>query len=310
MVAGWFDRLLAVSHILKGAMPMNEIKPHISDPTITDVAREIQPILRKLDRKAWWHWWTAVLVILLLTGGIISLSLPKTFGEGDPNAQLQLGVAVRGLLGLVLIFNVYTLYQQHLLTKLRKHLASQIEVATQQKMRAEGYYELAFLDSLTGLYNRRYIEDHLRSEMAQAVRRGEPLVILLMDLDDFKQINDRFGHLAGDLVLQEFARRLNKAIRGSDVAVRLGGDEFLAVLSECPPDKVAIVLSRLTSFEVEVGGQKISVSASRGWAQYRVGDSAQDLIKRADEALYEHKAVAGSGDHNTDESRDLEVTAT
>jgi diguanylate cyclase (GGDEF)-like protein len=283
---------------------------HTSEPVITDVARDIQPILRKLDRKAWWHWWTAVLVILLLTGGIISLSLPRTFGEGDPNAQSQLGVAVRGLLGLVLIFNVYTLYQQHLLTKLRKHLASQIDIATQQKMRAEGFYELAFLDPLTGLYNRRYIEDHLRTEMERAQRRGDPLVVLLMDLDNFKQINDRFGHLAGDLVLQEFARRLNKAIRGSDVAVRLGGDEFLAVLPECPPDKVAIVLSRLTGFEVEVGGQKIPVSSSRGWAQYRPGDTAQDIIQRADEALYEHKAIAGIEGHDTPEKDDLQVAAT
>jgi diguanylate cyclase (GGDEF)-like protein len=286
------------------------MKPHIPETTPPDLAREIRPILRKLDRKAWWHWWTAVLVILLLTGGIISLSLPKTFGEGDPNAQVQLGVAVRGLLGLVLIFNVYTLYQQHLLTKMRKHLACQIEIATQQKARAEGFYELAFLDPLTGLYNRRYIEDHLRNEMARAKRRGDSLVVILMDLDNFKKINDRFGHLAGDLVLQEFARRLNKAIRGSDVTVRLGGDEFLAVLPECPPDKVAIVLSRLVSFDVEVGGEKISVSSSRGWAQYRVGDTAQELIKRADEALYEHKAMAGIEAHNTSESDDLPVGAT
>lgn len=286
---------------------MDEMKPHVPQLASPDIASEIQPILRKLDRKAWWHWWTAVLVILLLTGGIISLSLPRTFGEGDANGQSQLGVAVRGLLGLVLIFNVYTLYQQHLLTKMRKHLASQIEIATQQKVRAEGFYELAFLDPLTGLYNRRYIEDHLHKEMDRAQRRGDPLVVLLMDLDNFKKINDRFGHLAGDLVLQEFARRLNKAIRGSDVAVRLGGDEFLAVLPECPPDKVAIVLSRLNGFEMEVGGEKIHVSSSRGWAQYRTADTAEELIKRADDALYEHKAASGVEAH---ESNDLEVTAT
>jgi diguanylate cyclase (GGDEF)-like protein len=286
---------------------MDEMKPPVAEAVSADIARDIRPILRKLDRKAWWHWWTAVLVILLLTGGIISLSLPRTLGQGDSNAQQQLGVAVRGLLGLVLIFNVYTLYQQHLLTKMRKHLSKQIEIATQQKVRAEGFYELAFLDPLTGLFNRRYIEDHLRNEMARAQRRGDSLVVLLMDLNNFKHINDTFGHLAGDLVLQEFARRLNRAIRGSDVAVRLGGDEFLAVLPECPPDKVAIVLSRLVDFEVEVGGSKIPVSSSRGWAQYRTSDTAEELIKRADDALYEHKAVANGEMHS---SSDVEVAAT
>jgi len=284
-----------------------DVKPQLADNTAVDLTREIRPILRTLDRKAWWHWWTAVLVILLLTGAIISLSLPRLLDEGSSGTQIQLGVAVRGLLGLVLIFNVYTLYQQHLLTKLRKHLAAQIDVATQQKVRAEGFYELAFLDPLTGLYNRRYIQDRLNSEMAAAVRRGTPLVVLLLDLDNFKQINDRFGHLAGDLVLQEFARRLNKAIRASDVAVRLGGDEFMALLSECPPDKVDIVLGRLMNFQVDVGPEKISVTCSRGWAVYKTGDGAQELIARADEALYAHKASVGIETRNAAIPGDLQV---
>jgi two-component system cell cycle response regulator len=117
--------------------------------------------------------------------------------------------------------------------------------------------------------------------------------VLLLDLDNFKGINDRLGHAAGDLVLKEFARRLNKAIRGSDIAVRLGGDEFLVILPECPPEKVEVVLSRLKDFEIEIGQDKIQVSSSRGWAQYEVADTAEELIRRADEALYAHKARAG-----------------
>jgi diguanylate cyclase (GGDEF)-like protein len=286
---------------------MTETNPQLADSFQADLTREIRPILRTLDRKAWWHWWTAVLVILLLTGGIISLSLPRILDEGLSNTQIQLGVAVRGLLGLVLIFNVYTLYQQYLLTKLRRHLAVQIDVATQHRVRAEGFYELAFLDPLTGLFNRRYIEDRLNTEMSAAVKRGTPLVVLLMDLDNFKQINDQYGHLAGDLVLQEFARRLNKAIRASDVAVRLGGDEFMAVLSECPPDKVDVILSRLRTFQVEVGKDVIPVSSSRGWAVYESADSVRDLIGRADEALYAHKASSGIKSKNEPIPGDLQV---
>ena len=252
---------------------------------------EIRHSLRILDRKDWWHWWNTVLVIMLLMGAIVSLSLPEILGDNNFSSQLQLEVAVRGLLGLVLIFNIYMLYQQHLLRQLRNHLSSQIEVATEQRVRAETFYELAILDPLTGLYNRRFGEEHLLRQIASAERRGDPLIVLLLDLDNFKGINDRFGHAAGDLVLKEFARRLNKGIRASDTAVRLGGDEFLVILPECPPEKMDVVLSRLTNFQIEIGQDRILVSSSRGWAQYEEADTAEELMRRADEALYGHKAM-------------------
>ena len=270
---------------------MNLMTPQPSDTAISHSTVEIQHSLRVLDRKDWWHWWNTVLVIMLLMGAIAALSLPKILGDKDFYSQLQLDVAVRGLLGLVLIFNVYMLYQQHLLRQLRNHLSSQIEVATEQRVRAEALYELAILDPLTDLYNRRFSEERLKLEIASAKRRGSPLSVLLLDLDNFKRINDRFGHSAGDLILKEFARRLNKAIRGSDVAVRLGGDEFLVILPECPPENVDVILSRITEFEVELGQDRIPVSSSRGWAQYEVDDTAEELIRRADEALYANKAM-------------------
>jgi GGDEF domain-containing protein len=71
----------------------------------------------------------------------------------------------------------------------------------------------------------------------------------------------------------------------------LGGDEFLVILPECPPEKVEVVLSRLKDFEIEIGQDKIPVSSSRGWAQYEAADTAEELIRRADEALYAHKAT-------------------
>ena len=125
----------------------------------------------------------------------------------------------------------------------------------------------------------------------RADRHALPLIVIVFvfDLDHFKQINDRFGHSAGDHVLKEFARHLNKAIRGSDFAVRTGGDEFLLVLPECPPEKVQIVLFRLNPFAIDFDGQRIAVSASRGWTQYQAGETLEQLTKRADESLYEDK---------------------
>jgi len=225
----------------------------------------------------------------LLTGAIVAMSLPRIFGDNDFSSRQQLDLAVRGLLALVLIFNVYMLYQQHLLRKLRNHLSTQMEIATEQRVRAEALYELAILDPLTNLYNRRFSEERLRVEIARADRHGNPLIAMVLDRDNFKGINDRYGHAAGDLVLKEFARRLSKATRGLDVAVRLGGDEFLVILPECPPEKVPRVLSRLTSFEVDCDGQRIVVSSSRGWAQYHSGDTPEQLIRKADQALYKQK---------------------
>ena len=270
---------------------MNPNTSQSSDAATNENSIEIRRSLRVLDRRNWWHWWNTVLVIMLLMGVIAALSLPKILSDKDLSSQLQIEIAVRGLLGVVLIFNVYMLYQQHLLTRLRNYLSSQMEVATEQRVRAEAFYELAILDSLTGLYNRRYGEEQLRIEIARADRCGNPLVILLLDLDNFKDINDRYGHSAGDLVLKEFARRLSKGTRGSDVAVRLGGDEFLVILPECPPDKVDIILSRVKDFEVETGQDRIPVSSSRGWAQYELADTAEELIKRADKALYANKEI-------------------
>jgi diguanylate cyclase (GGDEF)-like protein len=252
---------------------------------------EIHQSLQRLDRKDSWRWWNAILVIMLLTGAIIVLSLPTLIKEDDPSFQLQLTLAVRGLLGLVMIFNLYSLYQQHLLRQLRNSLAAQIESATEQKVRAETFYELAILDPLTGLYNRRFGEERLNAEIARAVRQSDPLVLVLLDLDKFKTINDHFGHSAGDTVLKEFASRLKRSTRGSDIAVRMGGDEFMVILPDCPEGKVQLVLSRLVDFEVEIEGEKVLVSSSRGWSEYQSGDTPEELCSRADKALYAHKAM-------------------
>jgi diguanylate cyclase (GGDEF)-like protein len=297
-------RLVSTVQRLGQSVPhLNPSTSQSSDAVTNKRSLEVRENLRVLDRRNWWHWWNTVLVIMLLTGAIAALTLPKILSNKEISSQLQIEIAVRGLLGVVLIFNIYMLYQQHLLARLRNYLSSQMEVATEQRVRAEAFYELAILDPLTGLYNRRFSEEKLRTEIARADRCGNPLVVILLDLDNFKDINDRYGHSAGDLILQEFARRLSKGTRGSDVAVRLGGDEFLVILPECPPEKIDIVLSRLTEFEVETGQDRIPVSSSRGWAQYELADTAEQLIRRADEALYANKAMRFSHtSHNADRS--------
>jgi diguanylate cyclase (GGDEF)-like protein len=250
---------------------------------------EIRKNLASLDRKQWWLWSTTVAVLLLLTLAVASFTFPAMLSHEADTYSFFLNQSVRALVGMVLIFSVYLVYQQVLLHRLRSQLADQIQSLAKVESLASEVYKLAALDQLTGLYNRRSGEQRLGQEISRAQRHGRPLTILLIDLDGLKQVNDKYGHAAGDLVLKSFADRLQRAIRGSDLAVRLGGDEFMALLPECRADEVRHVLARVEGLELTYNNEKIQCSFSRGWTDYKPGESPQDLLKRADDALYANK---------------------
>jgi len=252
-------------------------------------AEQISSSMRWIARRQWSLWSSAVMVTVLLAVGIASFAFPGLLSQAEESASLLLTSAIRGLVGLVLVFNVYTVYQQLQIHRIHQQLSKQVEALGKMEERTEEVYKLAVLDPLTGLYNRRSGEQRLAQEMSRSTRNGHPLTILALDLDDLKQVNDRFGHPAGDELIRTFADRLNKAIRGSDVAVRLGGDEFLVLLPECKPDGARHVVSRLSGLEVEFKGQSVEVSFSAGWTDFAPGESADELLRRADDALYANK---------------------
>lgn len=261
-----------------------------SEPEITD-PQEIRQTLLRLDRNASWFWWNTVVVLILLLAALAALSLPELLRSYAVLQQPGVTVIVRGLLALMLISNSSMLYHHRQFKLFRHRLAEQMQIAVKQRMRADKFYSLAVLDPLTGLYNRRFGEECLKNEITRAERNSYDLAVITMDLDHFKEINDQFGHAAGDVVLKEFSRRLRRAIRACDVPVRTGGDEFLVVLPECSRENVHIMLSRLGPFEVILNHQKVTVSYSRGRAQYQVTDTPQTLVQRADEVLYAEKAA-------------------
>ena len=248
--------------------------------------------LRKLDRRQWWLWSSAVLVLVLLTIAVASLAFPAMLNVSTVEQgfySFYLNQAVRALVGIVLVFAVYVVYQQTMIIRMRNQLADQIESLAKVQTLTDEVYKLAALDQLTGLYNRRSGEQRLAEEISRAMRHERPLTILLADLDGLKQINDRLGHAAGDLVLKGFSDRLRKAIRGSDLAVRLGGDEFMVLLPECRAEEVKHVLNRLEGLDVQYEDTKIPCRFSRGWTDYKPGETAEELMRRGDEALYENK---------------------
>jgi len=257
-------------------------------PAKPDVFRER---LRKLDRRQWWLWSITVLVIVLLTVAVASFSFPALLSHDQETYSFYLNQSVRALVGIVLIFSVYLVYQQWQILHMRRQISEQIESLTQVQTLATEVYKLAALDQLTGLYNRRSGEQRLAEEIARSLRYGRPLTLLMLDLDELKETNDKLGHAGGDLLLRTFSERLQRAIRGSDLAVRLGGDEFMVLLPECRAEEVTHVLTRLEGAGVTYEGHQVPCRFSRGWVDYRPGETAEEFMKRADNALYANKRL-------------------
>ena len=163
------------------------------------------------------------------------------------------------------------------------------------KARLEESVEMAITDGLTGLHNRRYMEGHLKTLVAQSIQSGRSLSLLVADIDFFKSVNDTYGHDAGDNVLREFAQRFRRNTRGIDLACRLGGEEFVIIMPDTDLARAIQVGERLRAtiaaepFQV-TPGKDLAVTASVGIStlEYQE-DTPEALFKRADNALYSAK---------------------
>ncbi|HEU5252014.1 MAG TPA: sensor domain-containing diguanylate cyclase [Solirubrobacterales bacterium] len=144
--------------------------------------------------------------------------------------------------------------------------------------------DLARHDALTGLPNRRVLQELLPREMARARRAESPLCLAIIDIDHFKQYNDSHGHLAGDEVLRACAREWDEALRGEDTLVRFGGEEFLVLLPDTEPEQATEIVERLRA------KTPMGQTCSAGLALWDHGESIDDLLRRADDALYLAKA--------------------
>jgi two-component system cell cycle response regulator len=160
--------------------------------------------------------------------------------------------------------------------------------------------EIAHTDSLTGLPNRRAIEEWAARQLRGAARHGFPLWVVLGDLDSFKKINDNYGHDAGDVVLRRFSEILKGNTRASDICGRMGGDEFLLVITHVASEYIQSTINRMredwAGCEFEFGGNAVSITASFGLAGFcgKEGPAFQTLVQRADKALYAAKRSGGN----------------
>src|SRR5437879_4507265 len=180
----------------------------------------------------------------------------------------------------------------------------------------EKLHEQAMRDKLTGLYNRHYVEEWFDLELRRAQRHGRAIAAIMLYIDDFKRFNDSFGHEAGDLVLRELAGVLERSTRGSDVASRHGGEEFLVLLPECPFDaalcKAEQLREEVAKLELRYDGRPLGpVSVSLGVAAFPDhARESEELLRRADEALYlakqtgRNRVVAYSADSQKASTRE------
>jgi diguanylate cyclase (GGDEF)-like protein len=252
---------------------------------VSDSANSASPVIEDpqmlanmvgVDRREWWLWSSASSVTLLLAMGIASFAVPAVLSGFDSFYAFFLSHAVRGLLGLVIVFNIYIVYEQTQINRIRREFAANL-------------YKMAVLDPVTNMFNRRYIMHRLGEEIARCQRHGSPLTVIVLDLDHFKQVNDQHGHAVGDYVLRIFGEQLQRSTRGSDVVARYGGDEFLAILPDCNVEQISYVLNRLNGLHLKTANSRVDIRYSAGWTDYVPGESSDDLLKRADQMLYTNK---------------------
>src|SRR5216684_3592377 len=234
--------------------------------TDTFRVQQAESRLRQVARSEWWLWLSAFFVATLSALAFLLSSFPSLFRHTEHFYEIRSDQARWATLCLLLLFNGWMLYRQ--------------------------CSDPSGIDPVTGLHTRAFIEQQLGKEIARARRQNTALSLATVHLDEFDEVTKRYGLSAASDALKELARRLKKACRGSDFAVRLASDDFLLVLPECNLGEVKSVLNRIGALEVVCSGRKINLAYTTGWVDYQPGDLPTDLLKRAAQLLHLYENAA------------------
>jgi diguanylate cyclase (GGDEF)-like protein len=254
-----------------------------SEGTLARVSQQ----LSRLEKRDWELWVIVSLTGVLVSAGLVSILFRAAFKEDRFHFEITVSrPLVIGLVVLLALLNTYLVTKRFEVRRLREQLIS----STLQNQIIE---QQSFTDPLTEIYNRRSLDRIAGQFISQARRRKSPLTFLMVDADDFKHINTRFGHLAGDFVLAEIAGILRYSIRGSDAAVRYGGDEFLLLLADTTMAGAQKVIERIQR-RLEDWNQAdhlegFRVSLSIGAAEWQDGQTLDQVLDGADQRMYEQK---------------------
>jgi diguanylate cyclase (GGDEF)-like protein len=252
-------------------------------------AQRAESNLKQIGRREWWLWLSAFFVTLLSAAALVLSSIRSFFPRPEHFYEIRPEQARWGAMCLLLLFNGWLVYRQWSFRRARRHLTGQdagVDTAGAEVFGGSS------VDPVTDLFTRASAEQQLGKEIARARRQNTALSIATIHLEEFTELTQRNGLSAADQVLKEFARRLKKACRGSDFAVRLSNDDFLLVLPECNLGEVKLVLNRIGAVEVNVSGRRVVLEYMTGWVDYQAGDLPGDLLKRASQLLHLYDSAA------------------
>lgn len=258
-------------------------------PIETDsLAAKLTQELSRLEKSDWELW--LIVVMSGVVGGctLLCILFPSTFlhtGE----AHFEVTVSRRlffVVLTLLILLNTYVATRRAELRRLRRKVVA--TTIQSELVRLE-----SFTDPLTEVYNRRSLDEMAARFISRARRSKEPLTFLMVDVDRFKEVNTRFGHITGDFVLSEVATLLRSSTRGSDAVVRYGGDEFLVILADTSREKAGMVVRRISDYlgrwneGRHLEGFPLTVSV--GVAEWSDGQTLNEVLDAADQGMYARK---------------------
>ncbi len=248
----------------------------------------LAPQLSRLEKRDWELWAIVSVTGVLVSLGLVAVTLPSMFLQRD-NIHIEFDVPrplVLGLIVLMVLMNTYLVSRRLELRRVREELIS-------TTLQAQLIEQQSFIDPLTDVYNRKSLGDITQRFMKHARRLGNPLTFLMIDVDNFKQVNTKFGHLTGDTVLAELGAILKKAIRGSDAVIRYGGDEFLICLADTDSDGSETVVQRIDKHIKDWNSasnlDSFNLAVSIGIAEWHEGESLDQVLDAADRKMYQCK---------------------
>jgi diguanylate cyclase (GGDEF)-like protein len=266
--------------------PLSNLPPLNDDMPASATVRELEAKLEKLDGRDLYLWSIAVLVAIIVSAGFLALALPQWRDSTFQVSTRYLPVLFLGFVVLVVLVNLYLLEQRLQLKRSRIELIRQL-------VRSEAAELTAQIDPLTETFNRRCLEPLLNKELAAAERRRSALSIVMIDLDDFRDINNKHGHTVGDRVLKIAVDIMRRTLRASDSIIRYGGDEFLIVMPDTNLQQAGCGIQRLLGNVVRWNQNpevpEVMISLSVGSAEYQHGVTIGELIDEADRKMYETK---------------------
>jgi diguanylate cyclase (GGDEF)-like protein len=245
--------------------------------------------LSQLEKRDGELWLIISLAGLLVGAGLCAVLFPAAFLK-QGNIHFELTVSRPLVLGLMVLLTLLNTYLVSMRMEIRRARQELISRTIQQEL----IQQQSFTDPLTEIYNRHSLEDMAGRFIGQARRSKKPLTLMMIDVDRFKQVNTRFGHLTGDVVLANTAALLKHSVRGSDAVFRYGGDEFLIILADTSCADARHVVDRVRAGLAEWNRaghlERFELNMSIGVSEWSEGKTLEGLLDSADNEMYAAKA--------------------